>query len=58
MLIRFRNNTADIPKGYQVYALYTPMIQLSLLSINQIDSAGHMASFGNSKCSISLPSSP
>ncbi|KAF8542324.1 hypothetical protein BDD12DRAFT_825514 [Trichophaea hybrida] len=58
MIIEFGNNTVEIPQGYQVDALYAPMIQLSLLSVNQIDSAGYMATFRSSKCSISLPSSP
>ncbi|KAF8542368.1 hypothetical protein BDD12DRAFT_825348, partial [Trichophaea hybrida] len=39
----------DIPQGYQVDALYIPTIRLSLLSINQIDSAGYMATFGSGK---------
>ncbi|KAF8542013.1 hypothetical protein BDD12DRAFT_826986 [Trichophaea hybrida] len=58
MFMEFGNNTVDIPQDYQVDALYIPMIQLSLLLVNQTDSAGYRATFRSSKCSISLTSSP
>ncbi|KAF8538031.1 hypothetical protein BDD12DRAFT_193858 [Trichophaea hybrida] len=41
--------TVETPKGYQVNALYTPTIRLSLLSINQIDLARFMTTFRSEK---------
>jgi len=46
----------NILQEYEVNALYTPTFQLSLLSINQLDTAGYTSTFGRSKCSIASPS--
>jgi hypothetical protein len=40
----------------EVNALYTPTFQLSLLSFNQLDTAGYTSTFGHGKCSISYQS--
>jgi hypothetical protein len=46
----------NVSQEYEVNALYTPMFQLSLLSINQLDTAGYTSNFGRGKCSISASS--
>ena len=47
----------NVSQEYEVDVLYTPTGRLSLLSINQLDTAGHTSTFGRGKCSISSPSS-
>jgi hypothetical protein len=47
----------NLIQGYQVEALHTPTVRLSLLSINQLDLGGHTTIFRNGKCSITSPSS-
>jgi hypothetical protein len=47
----------DVIQGYQVEALQTPTVRLSLLSINQLDLGRHTTIFKNGKCSITSPSS-
>jgi len=46
----------NVSQEYKVNALYMPTFRLSLLSINQLDSAGYTSTFEPSKCSISSPS--
>jgi len=46
----------NVSQEYGVNALYTPTFQLSLLSINQLDTAGYRFTFGRGKCSITSPS--
>jgi len=46
----------NISQEYEVDALYTPTFWLSLLSINQLDTASYTSTFGSGKCSISTPS--
>jgi len=46
----------NVSQEYEVNALYTPTFRLSLLSINQLDTAGYTSTFGHGKCSISSPS--
>jgi len=46
----------NVSQEYDVNALYTPAFRLSLLSINQLDTAGYTSRFGHGKCSISSPS--
>jgi len=46
----------NVSQEYKVNALYMPTFQLSLLSINQLDTAGYTSTFGHGKCSISSPS--
>ena len=46
----------NISQEYKVNALDMPMLRLSLLSINQFDTAGYTSSFGRGKWSISSPS--
>jgi len=36
----------NISQEYEVNALYTPTFQLSLLSINPLDTAGYTSTFG------------
>ena len=43
-------------RRYEVNSLYTPTFRLSLLSINQFDTAGYTSTFGLDMCSISSPS--
>ena len=50
-------NFVNVIQGYQVEALHTPTIRLSLLSINQLDLGGHRTIFGDGKCSITSLSS-
>jgi len=45
----------NVSQEYEVNVLYTPTFRLSLLSINQLDTAGYTSTFGRSKCSISSP---
>ena len=42
----------NVSQEYEVNALYTPTFRLSLLSINQLDTAGYTSTFGHGKCSI------
>jgi len=46
----------NISQENEVNALYTPTFRLSLLSMNQLDTAGYTSTFGRGKCSISFPS--
>jgi hypothetical protein len=46
----------NVSQEYEVNALYTPTFRLSLLCINQLDTAGYTSTFGHGKCSISSPS--
>jgi len=46
----------NVSQEYEVNALYTPTFQISLLSINQLDTAGYTSTFGCGKYSISSPS--
>ena len=46
----------NVSQEYEVNALYRPTFWLSLLSINQLDTAGYTSTFGHGKCSISSPS--
>jgi hypothetical protein len=46
----------NVPQEHAVNALYTPTFRLSLLSINQLDTAGYTSTFGRGKCFISSPS--
>jgi hypothetical protein len=50
--------SSHITQGYKVDVLEIPTFRLSFLSLNQLNSAGYMATFGSGKCSILLPSSP
>ena len=45
----------NISQECEVNALYTPTFRLSLLSNNQLDTAGYTSIFGYGKCSISSP---
>jgi hypothetical protein len=45
----------NVIQRYQVEALYTPTVRLSLLSINQLDLGGHMTIFRGGKCSTTSP---
>jgi len=45
----------DATQGYEIDTLYSRTFRLSLLSINQLDSAGSTATFGDGECSISSP---
>jgi len=46
----------NVSQEYEVNALYMPTFQLSLLSINQLDTAGYTFTFQRCKCSIVSPS--
>jgi len=46
----------NISQVYEVNALYKPTFHLSLLSINEFDTAGYTATFGHQKWSISSSS--
>jgi len=46
----------DVSHIYDVNVRYMPTFWLSLLSINQLDTAGYTSTFGHGKCSISSPS--
>jgi len=40
----------SVSQEYEVNALYTPTFRLSLLSINQVDTAGYTCTFGRIHC--------
>jgi len=46
----------NVSQKYKGNALYTPRFRLSLLSINQLDTAGYTSTFVRGKCSISSSS--
>jgi hypothetical protein len=46
----------NVSQEYEVNALYMPMFRLSLLSIDQLDTAGYTSTLGHGKCSIASPS--
>jgi len=46
----------NISQEYEVNTRYMPTFWLSLLSINQLGTAGYTSTFGRGKCSISSPS--
>jgi len=53
-----KKSLCPLNSGYEIDALYTPTFRLSLFSVNQLDSAGSIVTFGGGKCSISSPRLP